>query len=368
VSEIILVLNKVLVKEFYRLNAGFFLVIITLTFGFMSGVEHRALAEFFIASPVIVMIPVTLWTIYTIKIINFNRQQLFRGENRFLHDIALLPTLGQWMAFVSSLVSQLLPAILYGVFLILMAWKHSMLLPVLQVVGALSLLLFLSTAIVIRQVNNPSREIKLTSLKKFLDYRFTKSIIQFYIEWMLRREPALLVGTKIFSGLLIFAVTQLYRGEDYDWRLLAMGVALAFSGNFMMIAQLHRFENFHFAFLRNIPFSLQQRFTLFVVIFFILCIPETIILFRNFPNELHWRHAIESLLFGMSIGIIFYSVHFINVFHEKDFTRLIFAAVIGWVLLALFSVPTHWLTIINVASGVWIYRKHFYVFEYNSSE
>jgi hypothetical protein len=367
VSEVILILNKVFTKEFYRLNAGFFLVIITLTFGFMSGVEHKALAEFFIASPVVLMIPVTIWTIYAIKILNFNRQQLLRAENRFLHDMALLPPLTQWMAFASSLFSQLLPAMLYGAFLVLMALKHSMLLPVLEIVGALSLLLFLSIIFVIEQVNNPSREIKLTSLKKFLDHRFTKSIIQFYIEWMLRREPALLIGTKIFAGLLIFAVTQLYRGEAYDWRLLAMGIALAFSGNFMMIAQLHRFENFHFAFLRNIPFSPRQRFTLFIVVFSILCIPEIIILLRNFPDQLHWRHAVESLFFGMSIGIIFYSVHFINAFHEKDFTRFIFAAVIGWVLLVLFSVPIHWLTIINAACGAWIYRKHFYVFEYDSS-
>jgi hypothetical protein len=366
VSEIILVLNKVLVKEFYRLNAGFFLVIIALTFGFMSGVEHRALAEFFIASPVVLMIPIVVWIIYSFKIINFNRQQLLREENRFVYDVALLSSSKQWMAFSVTVICQSMPVLLYGVFLILIAAKHSLFTPILQVTVAVAVLLFLSVIPLIKQVNNPVREIKITGLKKFLDYRLTKSIAQFYIEWILRREPALLIGTKIFSGILLFAVTQLYKGESYDWRLLAMGTTIAFSGNFMLISQLHRFENFHFAFLRNIPLSLLQRFFLFIGVFLILCFPEIIILIRNFPVTLDWFSAIEALLFGISIGVIFYSAHFINAFHEKDFTRIIFGGVIGWVLLILFSIPLTLLTLINLGLGSWLYRKYFYGFEYSS--
>src|SRR5688500_4396091 len=90
-----LIFNKVLAKEYYRLNTGFFLLILTLTFGFMSGVEHRALAEFFIASPLLLLVPISIWVVYLIKIINFNRSQVSLPQNQFLHVFSLRPFLHQ---------------------------------------------------------------------------------------------------------------------------------------------------------------------------------------------------------------------------------------------------------------------------------
>lgn len=50
--------------------------------------------------------------------------------------------------------------------------------------------------------------------------------VQFYAEWLLRRDPLMLAGTKIFTGTLIFGICSLYIHESYDWRLISMTVTL----------------------------------------------------------------------------------------------------------------------------------------------
>jgi hypothetical protein len=70
------VATKVLTREFYRANAMFFLVAIGFCFGFMRGAEHLALAHFFVGSTWLVMIPVGVWVMYTIKVILYNDRQI----------------------------------------------------------------------------------------------------------------------------------------------------------------------------------------------------------------------------------------------------------------------------------------------------
>ncbi len=77
------VLIKVLVREFYREHAVFFLMVVGLAFGFMSKVEHMFLAEFFISMPVVTLIPVGLWVVYTARIVSFNARILRQDENGF---------------------------------------------------------------------------------------------------------------------------------------------------------------------------------------------------------------------------------------------------------------------------------------------
>src|SRR5687768_12138586 len=109
-NNVVIMLNKTVAKEFYRLNSGFFLLIATLTFGFMSGVEHKALAQFFVSSPNVLLIPVGVWVVYTFKILNFNKRQANLEENRLLINISFLPAREQILCAGLCFVIQFLPA------------------------------------------------------------------------------------------------------------------------------------------------------------------------------------------------------------------------------------------------------------------
>jgi hypothetical protein len=357
------VLNKVLVKEYYRLNAGFFLVIITLAFGFMSGTEHRALAEFFVASPLLLSAPTGIWAIYLIKIINFNRSQVSLPQNQFLYTFNLRSYLHQVLPFFLIVATQFMPAILYGFFLMIVALKNNFYVPLVIIPIALFLFLLIGTVMLLWQLNHVASEATVSILKKYLDYRLTKPLFQFYLEYLTRKDPALVFGTKIFSGLLIFAVSQLYSGESYDVRLLAMGCALSFSASFMIIRQIHYFENKEFVLLRNLPIPVIRRITTFLFVFFILCLPEITIVIKYFPEALYWMEAPSVIFFGISTGLLFYGLHFTNVIQQKNFERPVFSLVIGWVLIILFRVPVFILMLVNSGIGIWLVGRYFYRFE-----
>lgn len=84
-------LLKVFVRAFYLENATFFLFVVGIAGGFMSGVEHIALMQFFISKAYLIGIPASLWMLYAIRIINFNRSVLMRAENSFVFNLALYP-------------------------------------------------------------------------------------------------------------------------------------------------------------------------------------------------------------------------------------------------------------------------------------
>jgi hypothetical protein len=365
--EVASTLNKVLVREFYRLNAGFFLVVITIAFGFMSGVEHRALAQFFISSSLLLTIPIIIWALYGIKIIHFNHQHIRRSENTFLFELALLTPSRRFAGLLTITSGQLLPAFAYGSFLITMAIASNRAVAATEAFAGLIAILLWTTSALYYQLDHPAREVKTSFLKKFLDYRFTKTIVQYYIGWMIRREPAILLGTKVFSGLLLFGVAQLYRAEEYDWRLMALGCTIAFAGNFAVISQLHRFENFHFVLLRNLPISLVKRLQILAAVLLIFSIPEFAVLGKYFPENLGWQIYLVLVVYSISVIVLFYSLLFLQSVDEKKFSSLIFVFMLLWIILILFSVPALALALGNLTAGLWIYHRRYYLFEYASA-
>jgi hypothetical protein len=60
-------LMKLFVRVFYQENATFFLFVVGLAGGFMSDVEHTALAQFFISKIYLIAIPASFWILYAIK-------------------------------------------------------------------------------------------------------------------------------------------------------------------------------------------------------------------------------------------------------------------------------------------------------------
>jgi hypothetical protein len=362
--EVAYILNKVLVKEFYRLNAGFFLVVMTLTFGFMSSVEHRALAEFFISAHLLMCIPIALWVLYGLKIINFNTQQIRRHENSFIFELGLLKSNSRFGVLLSITAAQFMPALLYGLFLVAIAQRHGKQAATVDVVASLLFIGIGITTVLFFQLHYPAREIKISFLKKFLDTRYSKPLVQFYTEWLTRREPVILLGTKLFGCILSFAVSQLYLAEAYDLRLMAMTATIVFAGNFMLLQQLHRFENVHFFMVRSLPITLLKRFLIIALVILILAIPEFATITRYFPENLSWYDYVALIIYSLSITLLFYALLFVRSIEEKNFTTLIFVFIIGWVLLILFSIPVGYLGTINIGAAWWIFRKHYYSFEY----
>lgn len=329
----------------------------------MSGVEHTALAQSFVSSPQLMLVPAAVWAIYLIKIINFNSQRLALPENTFVFDLNLLPAASKLSAAVLMIISQFIPAILYGLFLVLMAIKFNFIWSAVQAILFLLIFIVAGSATFLFNIRRPQIEKRISFLKKFFDYRYTKPLIQFYIEWVIRREPLLSFGTKVFSCALLFAVAKLYEAESYDWRLMAMGIVIAFSSNMMIILQLHEFENFHFTLLRNLPLTLTRRFLNYFLVFVVVCFPEIVFIIKYFPQNLSMVDLLSVVALGVSIGVFLYTLLLVDL-GKENFSRAVFLYLIVLILSILFKIPAYALAMINLVTGVVIFNSRYYAYQH----
>src|SRR5688572_4964100 len=137
------VLIPVFVREFYLTHTGFFLLVVAFAGGFMRSYDHIALAEFFISAPHVLVIPILFWFLYNLKVINFNWERIKQNENEFIFYFILFPVPKQWWMAIRVVLIQLLPVILYGLFLCIMAWKYEMINSIIVIVVALGTLVMI---------------------------------------------------------------------------------------------------------------------------------------------------------------------------------------------------------------------------------
>lgn len=357
-------LNRVFTVEFYKLNSAFFLLVLGLSFGFMSGVEHRVLAQFFISSPTLLLIPFSGWLLYAIKIIRFNRATLHLPQNEFIFQFTAFNKHTQWIYVFPVLFIQLLPAIAYGIFLSIVAIQNAVVQPVFYMLFYLLVLIAISTFAFIHRVNYPHPDTKVTVLKKLIDRNFTKPYFQFFILWVSRREMGTLLGTKLFSCLLLWGVTNLYDTDTYDSRLLALAITIAFAANVMLVYHFHQFENSHFSIARNLPIRLWKRIFYFATTFTFLCLPEFGLFLNNSPATLGFATEISIMAFGLSIIILQYTYLYRRNMTLERFIKHVFGITIIFIVMVLFSVPVWLIAIANIAIGSILFQKNYYRFEF----
>jgi hypothetical protein len=354
------VLSRTLTTEFYRVNAMFFLVMIGFCFGFMRGAEHMALAGFFVSSPWLAMIPIGVWILYTVKVIIYNRREVKFERNWFLYN---LPLIKAYNAYLAVVVGQLGPVIAYAIFLSSMALKEKQLV-ILLMVGTTILSLIVITAWSLnRSLTYPHKErVNPRPIRK-LDKLFSKPAAWMLSEGIVRSQPGMVYVTKIVGCLVIYGATQLYLFDQYDERLYLMSACAAFSANLALVFQYQKFEVVDLIMFRSLPISLSSRMITFVITMIFLCFPEIAILFTNLPGQLSIINYVFAILFGLSLMIAGYGVLYIKAIDFDSFTRQIFFVSMGLVLLILFGVPVWIFSIVLIAIGFTLIKRHYYQYQ-----
>jgi hypothetical protein len=354
-------LIRSLAVEFYRRNSGFFLLVITLAFGFMSKVEHVALAQAFGSSRYTMMIPGCLWVIYAIKITLFNDRQLRLPENLVftqLHFVPLIIRAGS--AFIVFIV-QFLPAIAYGIFIATAgspATGGSVIM-----VAALVGCSITGAGALLHGCRLPRSERNASSLALYLDRHLYKSVTRCYVEYVTRRDPVMVVATKIFSTALLVGVGNLYRYESYDERLLMMTLTVCGFSNLLIVYRIQEFEFLSMAWWRNLPIAIPSRFLRMAAALWIFTLPECIVLLKFFPLQRDAYSTICGLAYLASISCFLQGLILSGTFQMAAFTRQGFLITIALVLCSLFGVPVIILGTACLVTGFTLFRRCYYTFE-----
>ena len=360
------VLVPVFVREFYLANTGFFLLVIAFAGGFMRSYDHVALAEFFISSPLVLIIPIGFWLLYSLKVINFNWEKTKQNENEFIFCYMLFPPTKQWWMVVRVAFIQLIPVFIYGLFLCLLAWKHDLTNSIFVILITLELLVLMSAYHLRWSLHHPNHEKKVSFIARFFNLQFTKPFPLFFIEWITRQELVMLLGTKLFSALTLIAITALYKTDTYDLRLLSIGITIASGANVGLMHALHHFENFHLSWVKSLPIPFLKRICFSLITIGIILLPEIILLIRNFPAEQRWPDYVICSFFLISIPLLFYGLLYAKDRNQQEVMTLVFYCGIVWFVLVLFKVPILLLGVLNVLTGFVLWKRFYYSFEYVS--
>ncbi len=357
------VLRKSFANRFFEENALFFFFVIGAAGGVMSGNEHVALATFFVSYPILTLIPAFLWALYGIKIITFNHRVRSEPAMAFIHALTLAPAKQKVSLLFIVALTQSLPVLIYGAFLLLIAFRIHMETSMLIVTAELLVLLLLVTLDLYLTLHRAGKENKTRWIKRLMDRTLIRSFPQLFLESVLRQQFGLVLAVKIFNCLILFGICKLYEYESYDIRFLAMGSALTWATSMPVIYQFVNFENHVLSLTRNLPIPIGRRMLLFLGSIVLVYLPEYVLLARNFPAALNLLDFIQILMLGLAIQAAGYCFLLRTPMSFDRFSQFVFAAALGLVVIILFRFPIYLLLALACAFSAYGYQKYFYRYE-----
>lgn len=315
--------------------------------GFMRSVDHIALASYLTSSVHFLLIPILIWTAYLFYTSDFNAQLLKLPENTFTAHFVFLPAAQQWTAAVQVAAIQLLPNLLYGLFLIIVSIRNETSSSAVVVGFVLLVHLMIAATLLRTRLMRPDFEQRGGIITQWVSKNLIRPFHVFCIEWAVRRQPLQIIGLKIIGLALIWTTLYLYETDTYDLRLAGVGATFAFSLNIAFVFVAHEFISREFPLFRQMPFSLLQRWFRILTVVAIFTAPELAVLIRNIPGPFNPLHSVLLYGFGVSMNILVFTFLYARNNIPEKLMPGIYAFLILTFVLVLGKVPFGILTVGN---------------------
>lgn len=353
-------LQKAIVQEYYRRNVGFFLVVLLFAFGFLRKIEHIAIAQYVLQSYFLMGMVFGLWTLYSLKTIAFVRRQFGHPAYQFLYQLRLFPARVRWFQLAFMQANLLIPIMAYSVFMLylgvgLQTWASNILI--------ICFLVFLTLAplwLYERMLRHPNPEQTIGKIRNYFNQRITWPYPTFFIRYLLQHQAVLLALTKGFSCLILLGVLLLYPTDDYDERLLSLGMLFATIAHVILVYQHYEFEHQQLPLLRNLPILLSKRFVQYLLIYSLLLFPEVIILLRNWPESVKYVFLLRLVIFGIGNLLLIHNILFVKHLKQDKLTERAFWGVIIGFFLVMFRLDVGVIALLSLMTSVVIFKRFFY--------
>lgn len=355
ISNIIL---RGLVVEFYKQNAAFFGLILLVFFGFIKSSEHISIGSFLVNNPESLLFVYALWLAYAVKVMLFLLPAINRTENQFLANYFLFDPFTKLMASSTSVFVLLIPVIMYGVFLMSLSAMQGHVLPIFSIFASLFIFITILALLVNNQLNRLPHEKKIFQLRPFKKITIAPEF--FFISFLIRNEIVLFMLTKIYGALLIIGTSALYQTDIFDLRLLTTGVLLAAVGNVAILYKYVWFQYQPMAFSLNLPIAFFKIVLQQIITFFIILLPEFVVMLRHYPLEPGAYDVFGLLLFPVALCYLMYGWMIRKQTTLSDFMVVVFWLIVLTTFFILFSVhPTVLGIFILVISVIITYFRHY---------
>lgn len=352
-----LVLTKVFVKRFYSENAGFFLVLLGICFGFLKAPQHFELSQALADKPIFYLIPIALWVLYALKVARFCSKVGKEGESIMLGLIDLVGKTRLFWLVARAQLNLFLPVLGYGLFMAYVAFQNQKFISVLIVIGSLAILLLGLILWHTRNLLKP-KDFRLVSTSMVSRWK-PKYYLELYIHHLLSFQGLRLVLMKLLSLLILYISIQVFLEEAIDLRYLALGALLSATTNSFFSMNYVQFERSELQLYRNLPIGFFKRTASFWLTFIVLSTPEFLILAGQLSSTVNWFDLLSLMLFIPSLLLFLLAVAYQPNFNQERFTKQVFfiSATLFFVILGHAGVLT--LTLLALIVSVLMLRVWF---------
>lgn len=360
------ILLKVTVQQFYRLNAGFFLVVFFLAFGIQQPTSLLISPAFLtgaVVSPWFIVFVLILFGLYYLKCFNFIQKTLRAPENEVLYVGSLLPRLNVLISFGLTYLLVFLPAFAYTILLGFYAFMVHKYAVVVSIMLYNLVLLFFTTIYFYYQLKQTRPAYSEENFINVLEKKLLSWPLWWPLRYLMRQEKVMLGLTKLLSLGVLYAFLVLYPYPQYDLRPTQIGFLTAVAVQAMLVQQIQVYQETALFFLRQLPQAAGYRFIRQGIIFGILLLPEVILLFRY---NLQTTTLISLLLlyfFGVSILLVFHALLYLPGTAQEAFLKQVFFLFMGYLLLLLYYPPLYFLSGFSLLLAFLLFRKYYFRYE-----
>lgn len=349
-------LLRTLVQPYYTRNAGFLGVIFYLAFGFMRASDHHALIAAILTSPFLLALTVGLWAIYTLRATVFVRQLLNEPPQRFLLTARLLPRPLRWAGWLLVAAMLLIPVEAYAGWMIQRGIFHQTWAANGLVISVVVGLIVVSAGAIDHRIRHPypAQTIRLPRPNWTIPY------LLFYPGFLLRHRPVAFLLTKAVSLGLLIGVCRLYPTDDYDQRLLLIGLMMSVLAYAPMCRTFFEFETTWLRVLPNLPFSRVYRLAQYALTYALIWLPELPVLLQNKPQTVSLTYLFLLWLTGWGWLMVFHVFSYRPNWNPDRWQQQLLFGFIAGLVLIMFGFPVWaWLGLGWLAAGWWWSRQKF---------
>lgn len=280
-------LNKAIVTHYYKLNAGFFLVLFLLLFGLLNGQAtidlHHFLMQNIMSDYRFLLGAMGIWLIYTVKSASFVHKELRNPSNVYLFTMQSLGNGRQFGIWLLCHMQLMLPVLVYGAFTIAIGIANGHIGFAGIFLAYQAMLCGLSAALTCNTINSTWKHV-LPPLPTLLR-RSRKHAITFLLHYSMHMRKGTFIGLKILSVLLL---KGLITANEVEINKESVAVLMMFliSANSLLPFYYVRFAETQLSFLRNMPVKQASLFLATAFTYAIIFIPELAFLLLNSQHAL----------------------------------------------------------------------------------
>jgi hypothetical protein len=363
------IIFKMFVQRFYAQNSGFFLFIFVVMFGIVQTLTDSLIIEYhyhlimgMLGNYVTFFLVLFLWLIYSLKCVQFVINIISAPNASFLNVINVLPRKNVFSLLFMLQVFLYLPVLIYSVAILGVAVFHH-----LYAKAVIVILFHAVSCFVIVKFYQQKVKYSGLALNNFLLHwklNLPKPYFSFLISYLFADLKFLFFGIKIFTCLLLMAFLKNLEQNDYDFRLMMLMYTMALIGNSVIIHKIRNLEETRLAFYRQLPIPGWKRWMQYVCFYFIMMIPELIIIIRSMPLPLHHIDGTYILLFTLSLLLLQHAILSAWLMSFKHFLKLALGIffVLYFFIVGKLLAP---LIVLMFLASTFIFITRYYKFELN---